>query len=26
MYNRVVFPAVTKTAAFQLTLLWEITF
>ena len=26
MYNRVVFPAVTKTTAFQLTLLWEITF
>src|SRR5262245_21787000 len=26
MYNRVVFPAVTKTNAFQLTLLWEITF
>jgi hypothetical protein len=26
MYNRVVFDAVTKTNAFQLTLLWEITF
>lgn len=26
MYNRVVFPTVTKTNAFQLTLLWEITF
>jgi hypothetical protein len=26
MYNRVVFPAVTKTNAFQLTLFWEITF
>jgi hypothetical protein len=26
MYNRVVFPPVTKTNAFQLTLLWEITF
>jgi hypothetical protein len=26
MYNRVVFPAVNKTAAFKLTLIWEITF
>jgi hypothetical protein len=26
MYNRVVFEPVTKTSAFQLTLLWEITF
>jgi hypothetical protein len=26
MYNRVVFDAVTKTNAFKLTLLWDITF
>jgi hypothetical protein len=26
MYNRVVFDAVTKTNAFQLTMLWDITF
>jgi hypothetical protein len=26
MYNRVVFDPVTKTTAFQLTLLWDITF
>ena len=26
MYNRVIFDPVTKTGAFQLTLLWDITF